>query len=90
MYAKILWVNAAADGFCHISIDDTFGGLQLIGKKELAFMEDFVILVNTSRGSVIDQGALITSLRNEKAQVRSLGTRVGQAVRIIMETKATG
>jgi D-3-phosphoglycerate dehydrogenase len=36
---------------------------QLIGRKELAKLKDSVILINTSRGSVIDQEALIESLR---------------------------
>jgi D-3-phosphoglycerate dehydrogenase len=45
---------------------------QLIGKKELALMKDTAILVNTSRGSVIDQETLITSLRNGKIAAAGL------------------
>jgi D-3-phosphoglycerate dehydrogenase len=36
----------------------------LIGKEEFALMKNSAILVNTSRGSVIDQEALLASLRN--------------------------
>jgi D-3-phosphoglycerate dehydrogenase len=45
---------------------------QLIGKRELALMKDSVILVNTSRGSVINQEALIASLRNGKIAAAGL------------------
>lgn len=45
---------------------------QLIGKKELESMKESVILVNTSRGSVIDQEALITALRNGKIAAAGL------------------
>jgi D-3-phosphoglycerate dehydrogenase len=45
---------------------------QLIGKKEFASMKDSIILVNTSRGSVMDQEALITSLRNGKIAAAGL------------------
>jgi D-3-phosphoglycerate dehydrogenase len=39
---------------------------QLIGEKEFGSMKDSVLLVNTSRGSVIDQEALIASIRMGK------------------------
>jgi len=45
---------------------------QLIGKKELASMKDSIILVNTSRGSVMDQEALITALRNGRIAAAGL------------------
>jgi D-3-phosphoglycerate dehydrogenase len=45
---------------------------QLIGKKELASMKDSIVLVNTSRGSVMDQEALITSLRNGRIAAAGL------------------
>jgi len=38
----------------------------LIGKKELAMMKKSSILINTSRGRVIDQGALFSSLREKQ------------------------
>jgi D-3-phosphoglycerate dehydrogenase len=47
---------------------------QLIGRKELAKLKDSVILVNTSRGSVMDQEALIESLR--KGRIGAAGLDV--------------
>jgi D-3-phosphoglycerate dehydrogenase len=47
---------------------------QLIGRKELARLKDSVILVNTSRGSVIDQEALVESLR--KGRIGAAGLDV--------------
>jgi len=38
----------------------------LIGKKELAMMKKSAILVNTSRGRIIDQEALLSSLRDKQ------------------------
>lgn len=46
----------------------------LIGKAELALMKNSAILVNTARGSVIDQEALIDSLG--KGQIRAAGLDV--------------
>jgi D-3-phosphoglycerate dehydrogenase len=45
----------------HVPLNNETRGL--IGKRELALMKSSAILVNTSRGAVIDQEALITSLR---------------------------
>jgi D-3-phosphoglycerate dehydrogenase / 2-oxoglutarate reductase len=47
---------------------------QLIGKKELAMLKDSAVLVNTSRGSVIDQEALVESLR--KGRIGAAGLDV--------------
>jgi D-3-phosphoglycerate dehydrogenase len=44
----------------------------LIGKNELAMMKSSAILVNTSRGAVIDQEALIESLVNRKIRAAGL------------------
>lgn len=38
----------------------------LIGKEELALMKSTAFLINTSRGSVIDEGALVDALQNKK------------------------
>ncbi len=38
----------------------------LIGKKEIAMMKKSSILINTSRGPVIDQGALLSSLQEKQ------------------------
>ena len=45
---------------------------QLIGEKELGSMKDSVLLVNTSRGSVIDQEALTASIRCGKIEAAGL------------------
>jgi len=44
----------------------------LIGKKELAMMKKSSILVNTSRGRVIDQEALLSSLRQRQIGAAAL------------------
>jgi D-3-phosphoglycerate dehydrogenase len=49
---------------------------QLIGRKGLAKLKDSVILVNTSRGSVIGQEALIESLRKGRIRVAGLDVLV--------------
>ncbi len=38
----------------------------MIGEEELSWMKPHTILINTSRGSLIDEGALYQVLRNEK------------------------
>jgi D-3-phosphoglycerate dehydrogenase len=47
---------------------------QLIGRKELAKLKESVILVNTSRGSVLDQEALVESIR--KGSIAAAGLDV--------------
>ena len=44
----------------------------LLGEKELAMMKPSAILVNTSRGSVIDQDALLHSLRSRQIAAAGL------------------
>jgi len=39
---------------------------KLLGKKELALMKATAILVNTSRGAVVDEPALVEALKNNK------------------------
>ena len=38
----------------------------LIGEKEFAMMKDDCILINTARGAIIDEAALINNLKNGK------------------------
>jgi D-3-phosphoglycerate dehydrogenase len=39
---------------------------RLIGERELALMKPGAFLINTSRGAVIDQAALVTALREQR------------------------
>jgi glyoxylate reductase len=48
----------------HIPLIDSTRGL--IGKKELALMKKTAILINTSRGPVVDETALITALQERR------------------------
>lgn len=48
----------------HIPLTDSTRGL--IGKKELALMKKTAILINTSRGPVVDENALINALQKRR------------------------
>lgn len=50
----------------------------IIGKKEIAQMKDGVILVNTSRGGIIDEAALIEGLDSGKIKGAGLDVFVGE------------
>lgn len=52
--------------FVTLHCDLNAGSYHLIGKTELAFMKPTAFLINTSRGSVIDEDALIQTLRENK------------------------
>lgn len=56
----------------HTSLSDT--SHKLIGKRELRLMKPSAILVNTCRGPVVDESALIESLR--KGEIRGAGLDV--------------
>ena len=45
---------------------------RMIGSREMALMKDTTILVNTARGGVIDQEALVTALRQGRPAVAAL------------------
>lgn len=54
----------------HVPLNkDTF---HLIGEKELAMMKPTAILINTSRGSVVDQKALYQALKQKKIQAAAI------------------
>ncbi len=56
----------AACDFVSVNValnDQTFG---LIGRKELALMKPAAILINTARGEVVDEIALISALKRKK------------------------
>lgn len=48
----------------HVPLNEETKGL--IGKKEFALMKDKAVLVNTARGEVVDQNALIEALKDRK------------------------
>ena len=54
----------------HTPLNDETRGL--IGREELAKLQPHVILVNTSRGPVIDQEALIDTMRNRRIAAAAL------------------
>ncbi|KAL8922846.1 MAG: hypothetical protein Q9208_004971 [Pyrenodesmia sp. 3 TL-2023] len=48
----------------HLPLNDTTRGL--IGRKELGMMKDGVVIVNTARGQIMDEGALVEALEQGK------------------------
>jgi len=54
----------AESDFVSLNCDLNPTSLRLIGEEELASMRSTAVLINTSRGSVIDQPALIRALRS--------------------------
>ena len=48
----------------HLPLNDSTRGM--IGQKELAMMKDGVVIVNTARGPIIDETALVEALENGK------------------------
>jgi len=56
----------------HVSLNETTRGL--IGKKELGLMKPTAYLINTARGSIVDQKALVEALRT--GQIKAAGLDV--------------
>ena len=52
--------SCSAPGSLHVPLSDETRGL--IGARELAWTKPTAVLVNTSRGGVLDQGALVAAL----------------------------
>jgi glyoxylate reductase len=50
----------------------------LIGEKELALMKPTAYLINTARGEVVDEGALITALKNKRLRGAGLDVYIGE------------
>ncbi|KAI4087960.1 MAG: hypothetical protein LQ348_003594 [Seirophora lacunosa] len=48
----------------HLPLNDTTRGM--IGREELGLMKDGVVIVNTARGKIIDEGALVEALEQGK------------------------
>ncbi len=55
---------------CHTAVTEETRGL--IGKQEFELMKDSAYLINTSRGAIIDETALIEALRNNKIKGAAL------------------
>lgn len=52
--------------FISLSVPLTDSTRHLIGKRELALMKPTAVLINTARGPVIDEAALVQALRNRQ------------------------
>lgn len=64
----------------HASLDDSTKGL--IGHRELALMPASARLVNTARGQIVDEGALLEALRN--------GRLAGAALDVLADERGEG
>lgn len=56
----------ANSDFVTLHVPLTDGTLHLIGKEELALMKETAYLINTSRGQVVDEAALVRALDEEQ------------------------
>ncbi|KAI4196462.1 MAG: hypothetical protein LQ346_003217 [Caloplaca aetnensis] len=54
----------------HLPLNDTTRGL--IGRKEFGMMKDGVVVVNTARGKIIDEAALVEALEQGKVYAAGL------------------
>ncbi|MCG9909986.1 MAG: D-2-hydroxyacid dehydrogenase [Flavobacteriales bacterium] len=68
----------AKSDFLTLHVPASKDGKPLIGEAELAKMKDGVILVNTARGGLIDEQALLDALNNGKVRGAGLDVFVGE------------
>lgn len=68
----------AKSDFLTLHVPASKDGKPLIGEAELAQMKDGVILVNTARGGLIDEQALLDALNNGKVRGAGLDVFVGE------------
>jgi D-3-phosphoglycerate dehydrogenase / 2-oxoglutarate reductase len=52
--------------FVTVHLPKTAETVGLIGERELALMKEGAVLVNTARGGIVDEGALVRALRDKK------------------------
>ena len=55
-----------------VAAPDTSETVRLIGERELALMKDDAVLVNVSRGSLIDEAALVRALETGRLRGAAL------------------
>jgi lactate dehydrogenase-like 2-hydroxyacid dehydrogenase len=60
----------------HCPLNDTTVGL--IGEKEFARMKDGVFFINTARGAIVDEAALIAALKSGKVERAGLDVFDGE------------
>ena len=60
----------------HVPLTDTTAGL--IGAEQLSLMKPEAILVNTSRGEIVDEGALVTALQERRLGAVGLDVLAGE------------
>ena len=60
----------------HVPLDT--GTRHLIGARELALMPSHAILVNTSRGGLVDEAALVEALRSRRLRAAALDVFAGE------------
>jgi D-3-phosphoglycerate dehydrogenase len=68
----------AQSDFLTLHVPASKDGKPLIGKAEIARMKDGVILVNTARGGLIDEQALLDALNDGKVRGAGLDVFVGE------------
>lgn len=60
----------------HVHLDDSTRGL--IGERELNLMKPGSVLVNTSRGAILDESALLAALKSSRLAAAGLDVLVGE------------
>ena len=55
-----------------VAAPDTTGTVRLIGQRELALMKDDAVFVNVSRGSLVDEAALVRALETGRLRGAAL------------------
>jgi phosphoglycerate dehydrogenase-like enzyme len=71
-----------------VAAADTTGTVRLIGERELALMKDDAVLVNVSRGSLVDQAALVRVL--ETGRLRGAALDVFEREPLVAESPLWG